>query len=101
MLLPSQFEGFPLVALEWQCAGLPAWLSSAVTRDCALTEGVRFLPLEPDRWADAIVQAKPIDRAAASAAGIRAVKEAGYDLEDAARSLEARYLELADGGTHM
>ena len=95
MLLPSRFEGFPLVALEWQCAGLPVWLSDAVTRDCALTGEVRFLPLDAHRWAETIAQAQPIDRTAASAEGVCAVRRAGYDLADAARALEARYLELA------
>ena len=76
MLLPSRFEGFPLVALEWQCAGLPAWLSDAVTRDCALTGQVRFLPLEADRWAEAIERARPADRARRSAEGVEAVERA-------------------------
>ena len=97
MLLPSRFEGFPLVALEWQCAGLPAWLSDAVTRDCALTGQVRFLPLEADRWAEAIERARPADRARRSAEGVEAVERAGYGLEAASRALERRYLELADG----
>ena len=37
MALPSLFEGFPTVLLEWQCAGLPTLASASVTREAALT----------------------------------------------------------------
>ncbi len=46
MALPSLFEGFPTVLLEWQCAGLPALVSARVTDEAALTPLVRYLPLE-------------------------------------------------------
>ena len=58
MLLPSVFEGLPLVAVEWQIAALPCVLSNEVTTDCAFSDLVEFCSLEenPDVWADIFVE---------------------------------------------
>lgn len=57
MILPSLFEGLPLVAIEWQLNGLPILISDTVTRDCALINTVRFMSLEQSAttWAEAIL----------------------------------------------
>ncbi len=101
MALPSLFEGFPTVALEWQCAGLPMLLSDAITRDCALTKTVRFLPLDASAWADALAMSEPIDRAHASQTAISAIRQAGYELSGAAQRVLCDYRNLADhAGKH-
>lgn len=58
-LLPSLYEGLPLVALEAQIAGLPVVLSERVTTEAALSDGVRFVSLEagPQAWCGAIGEA--------------------------------------------
>lgn len=94
--LPSLFEGFPTVALEWQCAGLPALLADTITRDCAFTGNVEFLPLETDAWTDALLAVSLPDRAKASRAGIDAITRAGYDLARAAAELERDYFNFTD-----
>ena len=66
MALPSLFEGFPTVALEWQCAGLPVIMSENITPDCAFTRHVQFLPLDAEAWVSAILGLSKIDRAAAN-----------------------------------
>lgn len=96
MLLPSLHEGFPTVALEWQCAGLPVILSEHVTPDCAFVERVRFLPLEAERWVDCVLDLDDTNRKAASQSGIRALTKAGFDLRAAARSLEQEYLRFSE-----
>ena len=91
MALPSKFEGFPTVALEWQCAGLPVALSENITPDCAFTRHVHFLPLDAEVWISGILGIPEIDRAAASRSGIVALSQAGFDLASAAKSLEDDY----------
>lgn len=94
MVLPSLFEGFPTVALEWQCAGLPVLLADTITPDCAFTRSVRFIPLNEEAWTDALLDVPSIDRAAASRSGITALTQAGYDLTAAAKSLQDDYFRF-------
>lgn len=95
-LLPSHFEGLPVVGVEAQAAGLPTVFSDRVTRQAGLTDDVRFLPIDRaalERWADAAraVADRPfIDRAA----GAGRVREAGFTIQDTVRS----FLELYQPG---
>lgn len=52
-LLPSLFEGFPVVAVEAQDAGLPIFTSTNVTKDVEITPLVSFESLNesPKKWA--------------------------------------------------
>lgn len=75
-VLPSLFEGLPLVGVEAQCAGLPCVFSDAITKETGILPNCVFLPLEaPDAsWADAIVNSRVPDRASAA----ELVAKAGY-----------------------
>ena len=75
-VLPSLFEGLPLVGVEAQCAGLPCVFSDAITKETGILPNCVFLPLEaPDAsWADAIVNRRVPDRASAA----ELVAKAGY-----------------------
>lgn len=59
LAMPSLFEGFPLVAVEGQAAGLPVLLSDRITEEVCLTERAVRLPLgegtEPV-WGEAIMK---------------------------------------------
>ena len=55
-LLPSIFEGLPLVAVEAQASGLPCFFSDQITREVALTDLAAFLPITESAkpWAETI-----------------------------------------------
>lgn len=56
-LLPSLYEGFPIVGVESQAAGLPVFFSDAVTREAGIEELGHFIELSKSakEWADIII----------------------------------------------
>lgn len=96
MVFPSLFEGLPNVVIEWQINGLPCVLSTEITRECAFTPFVRFMPLSESTksWADAIeASLANSDRGRNCAAAVSAAVEAGYDINHNARALRELYLK--------
>ena len=55
-VLPSRFEGQPIVAIEAQTAGLPTLISDTITKEALLTEYCYQLPIHKGAavWAEAI-----------------------------------------------
>ena len=96
MSLPSLYEGFPNVVLEWQYNGLPCVISNAVTDECAVTSLVERVPLKksPDDWAAAIIRKlADSDRANDSARATEALRAAGYDVYENAKILKHLYTQ--------
>lgn len=94
MALPSRYEGFPTVLVEWQCAGLPSLVSDRVTREAALTNLVRFDALEhgAEAWAaELAAMADGRDRARDSRAAAELLRDGGFELEDSANALADFY----------
>lgn len=90
MALPSLYEGLPLVSVEWQIAALPCILSDAVTRECAYTPLVHFLPLgNPSAWADAILEQEGFDRSGYCLTAVELTRANGFDLENNVKVLTA------------
>lgn len=89
MLLPSIHEGLPLVAIEWQIAGLPCILSDKITKECAYTDLVHFLSLDKPRvWAKETLAIAKNDRENNSEFLLNKTKENGYDLRENAYKLQ-------------
>lgn len=84
MVLPSLYEGLPLVAIEWQISALPCILSDTITRECAYTNLVNFLSLNesPELWSKEILKYVGYDREKISDFVIEQTKEHGFSLED-------------------
>ena len=92
-ILPSLFEGLPVVLMEAQASGLPCFISNTVTKDAAVTDLCTFLPLEaPERWADAILSADLSSRRDTA----QEIRDAGYDIKATAKWLEEFYLNCLE-----
>ncbi len=88
-LLPSLFEGLPVVMVEAQAAGLPCFVSDTVDHSAAFADGVKFLPLgNKEAWVKALT-ASPLARNPQALAQTRA---AGYDICTTAAYLQNFYL---------
>lgn len=95
MILPSLFEGLPLVAIEWQINGLPCIFSDTITKECALTKTVESesLSTNPAVWANRILKMiKENDREKNSLIARDLVRKAGFDIQKNAESLRNMYL---------
>ncbi len=91
-LLPSNYEGLPVVGVEAQSAGLYCLFSDKVTKEAKLTDSVQYLSLKTSAadWACAAVCCSKLR----NKKGAEQVRKAGYDINDAARELEEFYLSL-------
>lgn len=93
MLMPSFHEGFPVVLVEAQAAGLPSVVSSAVSEEVELGMGmVRFVELgASDRvWADALRTAAS-SRLPDAQARAQVLEEKGFSAAAGAKRLEQVY----------
>jgi len=55
-LLPSRFEGLPIVLVEAQASGIKCITSTHVTQEAGITDNIEFLRLEVSLWADKVIQ---------------------------------------------
>lgn len=78
LLLPSFYEGLPIVAIEAQAAGLPCILSDRITKEICLTEDVYFVSLEEpiEQWVGIIEKAAKRGRKDT----FGQIRRSGYDL---------------------
>lgn len=90
-LLPSLYEGLPVVGVEAQCTGLPCFMSKdVITDEVKIAENVTFIALEktPEEWAEIILNSDLSRRDT-----YEELKNAGYFIEQTVEVLEKFYRE--------
>lgn len=88
-VLPSLFEGLPVVSIEAQCNGLPIVMSENVTKECGITDLSSFISLSSsyDDWMKKIFEEHAGKRDCYS----EILKKAGFDIETEAAKLKEFY----------
>lgn len=93
-ILPSRWEGLPLVLLEAQANGLQVLASDVITKDAICTDNIRYKPLEDGAvsWAEQIqiIQHTHHDRLADTHTSIA---KKGFDIYTEAEKLRKIYLK--------
>ena len=90
-LLPSLYEGLPVVGVEAQAAGLPSFTSKdVVTSEVKITNALEFISLDksPKYWATTILNSD-LSRKDTK----QELQDAGYFIEDTAKYLVDFYLK--------
>ena len=85
-LMPSNFEGLSVAAIEAQATGIKCLLSDCVSRDVDITETCEFIPLEIDKWLD-----RSINNTHAHVDNYKKIVDSGYDVETTAKWLADFY----------
>ena len=97
-VLPSHYEGLPVVGVEAQANGLPCLFSTKVTKETHLTHFAQFLYLSTgaSKWAERIVSMKHERNEEVG----EELRQAGFEINKEARNLMNFYTKLSTGGAH-
>lgn len=96
-LLPSLYEGLPVVGVEAQAAGLLCYLSNDMTKETKVLDITKFMSLNntPKEWADNILDdVKKYKRIDTS----KEMTVKNFNIKEEAKKLEEYYLNLYNNG---
>lgn len=96
-LLPSLYEGLPVVGVEAQASGLLCYLSDDMTKETKVLDITKFMSLNntPEEWADNILDdVKKYKRIDTS----KEMTAKNFNIKEEAKKLEEYYLNLYNNG---
>ncbi|MBP1737465.1 MAG: glycosyltransferase, partial [Oscillospiraceae bacterium] len=100
-VLPSIFEGLPIVLIEAQCTGLPCVVSGSVTDEVDVCGLISFVDLSApdDEWVKNMMDS--ISKSGSRTSRRRQLEQAGYDIDAEAKKLEEWYVSQGSRICHM
>ncbi|MGN1041976.1 MAG: glycosyltransferase [Christensenellales bacterium] len=87
-VLPSLFEGLPIVGVEAQAKGLPCLFSDKITQEVSVGGETAFLPLVKEKWINGILESLQ------KGSAVNKISD-DYDIEKEAKKLEKYYGDRA------
>ena len=91
-ILPSLYEGLPVVGVEAQCSGLPCLFSDTITKEAALIETTLYLPIKPvtetaEIWASEIARLQK-SKLNNRINCFETIREKGFDIKQETKKVE-------------
>ena len=97
-VLPSIYEGLPIVLIEAQAVGLKCFVSDAVTDEVKISPDLQYIPLDEAVWCSEIIKAAKEAHTRVDKSIM--VEDAGYSIKGSVKVLEKLYRgELRTEGT--
>lgn len=92
-VLPSLYEGLPVVLIEAQANGVKEIVSDKVTKEMNITDLIQFLPIDgtEKEWAKAIAECD--DNTSERVKYSEEVAKSGYDIKSESKKMQSFYLE--------